>query len=161
MSASIRYEIGDATAPEGDGRKIIVHVCNDIGGWGAGFVVALSKRWSEPERAYRAWFRGGESKGFRLGATQFVQVQPDLWVANIIGQRDIKRGPKGAAPIRYDAVREGLASVRQRAVELSASVHMPRIGCGLAGGDWSIVSAIIDEELCAHEINVRVYDLAR
>jgi hypothetical protein len=27
----IRYVEGDATAPEGDGRKIIVHVCNDVG----------------------------------------------------------------------------------------------------------------------------------
>ena len=55
---SLNFIIGDATQPVGEGTKIIVHVCNDIGGWGRGFVVALSKRWPEPERRYRAWSRG-------------------------------------------------------------------------------------------------------
>lgn len=34
--ASITYRKGDATAPIGDGAKIICHVCNDVGGWGKG-----------------------------------------------------------------------------------------------------------------------------
>ena len=42
---NINYVIGDATQPIGDGAKIIVHVCNDIGGWGRGFVLALTKKW--------------------------------------------------------------------------------------------------------------------
>ena len=33
---SIIYTQGDATQPIGEGTKIIVHVCNDIGGWGRG-----------------------------------------------------------------------------------------------------------------------------
>ena len=33
----INYLKGDATVPLGDGPKIIVHVCNDIGEWGKGF----------------------------------------------------------------------------------------------------------------------------
>lgn len=43
---SIAYRVGDATQPVGDGPKILVHVCNDIGAWGRGFVVALSRRWA-------------------------------------------------------------------------------------------------------------------
>ena len=43
----IRYVTGDATRPEGEGPKIIVHICNDIGAWGRGFVLALSKRFKE------------------------------------------------------------------------------------------------------------------
>src|SRR4029077_8760714 len=35
-------------------------VCNDAGGWGKGFVIAVSRRWPEPERRYRAWHRGEE-----------------------------------------------------------------------------------------------------
>src|SRR5205823_6841477 len=53
--AGITYLKGDATCPQAKGVKIICHVCNDIGGWGKGFVLALSKRWSEPEAAYRKW----------------------------------------------------------------------------------------------------------
>jgi hypothetical protein len=48
---------GDATAPQGTGPKVIAHVCDDMGGWGKGFVVALSKRWPEPEAAYQRWHR--------------------------------------------------------------------------------------------------------
>lgn len=44
----INYTTGDATQPTGAGPKIIVHICNDIGGWGRGFVVAISNRWSTP-----------------------------------------------------------------------------------------------------------------
>lgn len=49
----ITYVRGDATAPRGEGVKLIVHCCNDPGGWGRGFVLALSRRWPEPEAAYR------------------------------------------------------------------------------------------------------------
>ncbi|MEO1228615.1 MAG: hypothetical protein AAFZ18_06900 [Myxococcota bacterium] len=47
-----------ATAPVGEGPKVIVHICNDTGGWGRGFVVGLSKRWSAPEAVYRRWKKG-------------------------------------------------------------------------------------------------------
>jgi O-acetyl-ADP-ribose deacetylase (regulator of RNase III) len=46
---AINYIKGDATAPISKGEKIICHICNDIGGWGKGFVLAISKRWKEPE----------------------------------------------------------------------------------------------------------------
>ena len=45
----IIYLKGDATKPEGLGTKIIAHVCNDVGLWGKGFVLAVSKRWKFPE----------------------------------------------------------------------------------------------------------------
>ncbi len=55
---AIEYVSGDATRPVGDGCKVIVHICNDRGGWGKGFVLALSKRWKQPEAAYRNWYSG-------------------------------------------------------------------------------------------------------
>jgi O-acetyl-ADP-ribose deacetylase (regulator of RNase III) len=152
----IEYVTGDATRPRGDGPKIIVHVCNDAGGWGLGFVVALSRRWPSPERAYRAWHRDGA--GFALGATQFVAVEPGLWVANLVGQHGM-RPSGGKPPIRYDAVRAGLTEVAAKAAELGASVHMPRIGAGLAGGRWEEIERIVADELTARDIPVTVYDL--
>src|SRR5215472_17179074 len=106
----INYVVGDATQPVGAGPKIIVHICNDVGGWGRGFVMALSKRWREPEARYRAWHRGEEDTPFTLGEVQLVQVAHGLWVANLIGQRDI-HPTDGVPPIRYEAVRQGLRRV--------------------------------------------------
>src|SRR5437588_621477 len=97
---AITYVRGDATNPLGAGHKIIVHCCNDRGGWGKGFVLALSRRWRQPEEEYRRWYNEGE--GFVLGAVQLVQVEPFIQVANLIGQHGIKTGSKGP-PIRYEA----------------------------------------------------------
>lgn len=152
----IKYIKGDATEPVSDGPKILVHVCNDIGGWGKGFVLAISRRWPGPEREYRKWAKEGTD--FELGKVQFVRVKPDLWVANLIGQHKIRRQKGQAPPIRYEAIREGLIRVAEKAVELEASIHMPRIGCGLAGGKWDRIEPMIQETLLELGVSVTVYD---
>jgi O-acetyl-ADP-ribose deacetylase (regulator of RNase III) len=157
MAEAIRYVIGDATRPDATGNKVIVHVCNDVGGWGRGFVMALSQRWPNPEAQYRAWHKSRDD--FKLGAVQFVQVENDLWVANLVGQRGLKP-VGGVAPIRYDAVREGLSKLAAFARERGASVHMPRIGCGLAGGKWDQMEPVIVDTLSEQGIEVTVYDFA-
>lgn len=156
---SIEYVRGDVTAPQETGKnQVIVHICNDIGGWGLGFVLALSKRWEAPELAYRQWFEaGGKKKYLPLGAVQLVQVEEEIWVANVIGQHKIE-AEKGIAPIRYEALREGLRRLARKAMVLRASVHMPRIGCGLAGGNWEKVGPIVEEQLTRKNIEVKVYD---
>ena len=145
-----------------------------MGAWGRGFVLALSRRGSQPERAYRAWHRNHETPvivnladttisvpvTFALGEAQLVAVEPQgLYVANIIGQEGVRRDGRERSPVRYDAIRLGLERVRFFAIELGASVHMPRIGAGLAGGRWNVVEAIVRDELATHDISVTIYDL--
>ncbi|MEV4945331.1 macro domain-containing protein [Streptomyces sp. NPDC053755] len=154
----ITYIQGDATAPQGKGVKIIAHVCNDLGGWGKGFVRAVSRRWPEPEAAYRRWHRDRAGNDFALGAVQFVQVGPYLWVANMVGQRGMRTGRSTGVPVRYEAIDTALGRVADRALELGASVHMPRIGCGLAGGKWSRIEPLITERLVGRGTAVTVYD---
>ncbi|MFB6810264.1 macro domain-containing protein [Streptomyces sp. NPDC056387] len=155
----LRIIAGDATSPQAKGPKIIAHVCNDIGGWGKGFVLALSKRWPEPEREFRAWHRRRSGNDFGLGAVQLVRVREDVWVANMVGQRGIRTG-SGGPPIRYDAVERCLTALAGHALERGASVHMPRIGCGLAGGKWSRIEPLVTGTLCARDVAVTVYDFA-
>jgi O-acetyl-ADP-ribose deacetylase (regulator of RNase III) len=155
--SSIEYVVGDATQPLGDGPRIIVHICNDLGRWGKGFVLAISKRWSQPEHAYKDWAANRQDTGFELGQVQFVEVEPRLWVANLVGQHNIR--PQETTPIRYEWVRAGLRHVAEFARKHNASLHMPRIGCGLAGGDWESISQIIEAEISAHDIDVTVYDI--
>jgi O-acetyl-ADP-ribose deacetylase (regulator of RNase III) len=146
----INYVIGDATAPEAEGMKIIVHVCNDIGAWGAGFVLALSKKWKKPEEQYRA------KQYYRLGDVDLVFVGDNIMVANMIGQHCIGRDEDGFAPVRYSAIAEGLKWINKRAVNLEASLHCPRFGSDLAGGDWDVIERLIRE--CT-TVPVTVYDL--
>lgn len=156
MSKQISYLKGDATNPMISGNKIIVHICNDIGAWGKGFVLAVSKRWSEPEKEYKKWHKDGIN--FELGEVQFVQVFDDIYVANMIGQRDIRKGKSGP-PIRYEAVDKCLEKVGEKALELGATVHMPRIGCGLAGGKWEEIEKLINKNICSRNVDVYVYDI--
>jgi len=148
---------GDATSPQAKGPKIIAHVCNDLGGWGKGFVLAISRRWPEPELDYRSWHRHRASNDFGLGATRLVQVRPDIWVANMVGQHGMRAG-SGGPPVRYEAIGKCLATVAGEAARLSASVHMPRIGCGLAGGKWERIEPLLEATLVAGDVPTTVYD---
>src|SRR5690242_13902921 len=94
------YLIGDATALSGRGPGVIAHVCNDSGGWGKGFVLAINRRWAEPEAAYRSWARSGQE--FGLGMVQLVRVDDHLRVANMVAQHGYVSRANPVA-IRYDA----------------------------------------------------------
>jgi len=151
----IQYITGDATAPIGDGNKIIAHVCNDIGAWGAGFVLAISKRWPQPKAEY---LKEKSLRSLTLGTVSVIQVEPRIWVANMIAQRGI-RTQDGEPPIRYAVLRQCLGLLAAEAQKLQATVHMPRIGCGLAGGKWEAVEPLIQVAIPGTE--VFVYDLPR
>lgn len=154
---AISYVKGDATKPQGKSPRIIVHCVNDLGAWGAGFVVALSRRWSEPEAAYVDAIHKGK---LELGKVQFVTVvdenDEEIIVANLVGQKGLM-GPANPMPVRYAAMKSGLQLVALRAKKLSASIHMPRMGCGLAGGSWEKMEPIVEETLKG--LDVTVYDL--
>lgn len=172
----INYLVGDACEPQGEGPKIIAHVCNDIGGWGRGFVLSLSRKWPQPERVYRRWYRYQENMvidpelsaqtigiPLKLGEVVFVYVHDakdptqSTHVANMIGQHGVMV-QDGIPPIRYDALERCLEHVATVAQRLNASVHMPRIGCGLAGGKWTEIEPIIDRALVRKGIPTYVYD---
>jgi O-acetyl-ADP-ribose deacetylase (regulator of RNase III) len=161
--ANINYLTGDATAPVMR-PAVICHVCNDKGDWGKGFVLALSRKWKEPEKEYRLWWlkwhRGlplpSTEMGFGLGRTQFVRVEDDIMVANMVAQHGIGV-KKGVIPLRYTALRECLTDLYGSVSQMpkAYTVHMPRIGCGLAGGDWDEVVGILEDVIT---VDTYVYD---
>jgi hypothetical protein len=53
-----------------------------------------------------------------------------------------------------------LGLVRDRTLRLRATVHTPRLGCGLAGGRREMIEPLVTEELERHGVEVTVYDLA-
>jgi O-acetyl-ADP-ribose deacetylase (regulator of RNase III) len=162
----IRYVRGDATHPlETDNLKVVAHICNDVGKWGRGFVVSLSTRWKEPEKEYRRWHSLGSIDGndFKLGNVQFVKVEPHIVVCNMIAQHDI-RTINNIPPIRYAALESCLSKLKDYVVssgfdDWDRSVHMPKIGAGLAGGDWNKIENIISTKMCDsyQKNNVDVY----
>jgi O-acetyl-ADP-ribose deacetylase (regulator of RNase III) len=156
----IRYVRGDATEPWlNDGANIIAHVCNNAGGWGkyGGFTSSLSKRWSQPEIDYRTRFSKGN---ILLGQAYLIEIGPSLFVANLIAQ-DKYRNRTNLHPLDNDALSKCLRSLTNHLVKTfdDSTVHMPRIGCGLGGGEWEEVRPIIESTLSDADIPVIIYDL--
>jgi O-acetyl-ADP-ribose deacetylase (regulator of RNase III) len=151
----IHYRVGDATQPGASGEQIaqgpwvIAHVCNDANRWGAGFTHAISARWIEPAKLYRA------QRDHVLGSVLFAKVTANGTVANMIAQQGY--GRDGRRYLRYDALETCLITVAAHAHRTRATVHCPRIGCGLAGGDWADVEPILMR--ATRGLDVFVYDL--
>jgi O-acetyl-ADP-ribose deacetylase (regulator of RNase III) len=164
---TISYVTGDATDPQGDGLKVIAHVCNDEGKWGSGFVIALSRRDPLPGNLYRMWHRDGsytrsDLRRFPFGLGQYQLVAyatPQVWVANMIAQRGVRHNSSAPRAVQYGALTNCLEALAEEAAVMNASVHMPRIGCGLGGGTWDEVEPIIQNTLISCGISVTVYDL--
>ena len=145
------YKIGDATRPPGDGKKIIAHICNNIGKWGKGFVLAVSLHWPKVRTTYLSMFDDKQTPA--LGTVQIVTASKNIFVANMIAQEGIY--PKnGLPPIRYEALYTCLKKLNTFAKEHNATIHMPKIGCGLAGGSWDRVEEIILKTLKDVEVTV-------
>lgn len=161
----IHYEKGDATAVQ---QGIIAHIVNDQGGWGAGFVTAISDRWPEPEARYREWKRFGSlydgQLPFERGEVLFVQVTPwgpvpSLVVANMLAQRGIKERTVEGDLVDYAALGRCLRTVRDAAFVRRTEVHMPRIGCGLAGSTWERILPYVERVFGTGPVFCTVWDL--
>jgi O-acetyl-ADP-ribose deacetylase (regulator of RNase III) len=165
----INYLIGDATNPQG-GVRCILHVCNDVGGWGRGFVLALSAKWKEPEQNYRMWAKTELSykeltllpsckPNFKLGEIQVVKVEEELFVINMIAQHGIYP-ENGIPPARLDALESCLNKVYNLIKDQpNTTIHMPRICAGLGGLNWEDIEPVIIRTLTDKNVEVNVYDL--
>jgi O-acetyl-ADP-ribose deacetylase (regulator of RNase III) len=130
-------------------RGVIVQQVNCRGAMGRGLALAIRQKWPNVYSEYRKMFSAGELK---LGSVQFVKVAPELYVCNLAGQdRWGTNSPKtdlGAYSLAWPIV-------SLEAEKVGLPVYAPwMFGCGLAGGDWSVVQPMI-EALCPEVIWAR------
>lgn len=148
---------GDATQPRGSGPRLIAHIVNDKGlTWGAGFALAVRKKWPTVQAEFRRWALE-HRREFTLGTMHLAQLAGDIRIAHMIAQHGY--GPSPRPRIRYAALRACLGTVADEALRSGATVHMPRIGTGQAGGSWWVISELVDEALSRRGVSVTVYDL--
>lgn len=150
--ADITYVIGDATEPVSR-PAIILHSCNDVGAWGAGFVLALSRKWAQPEQTYR-------QMKHELGQQAICQVEPDIFVINAILQHGVDERRYTSILHMEDClmvINDNL--LRNWPLGEIPSIHMPRIGCGLGRLTWDQVYWAVYYGLEGQK--VFVYDLTQ
>jgi hypothetical protein len=123
--------------------------------WGAGFTHALDQIDSGPRLAFLELTKQHHRyKDQLLGQIQLTPFGLHF-VANMIAQSGV-RSKYNPTPIRYDALADCLQKV-STSVPLTKTIVGPRFGAGLAGGDWSVISKLINQYLPKHTINI--YDL--
>ena len=158
----LKYIVGDATNPVGNGAKIIAHIVNDAGKFGAGFSGQLSRKFPVVGSRYHNWFAGlGHEPPFWPGTIQLIEADKDnrIYVANMLAQSGVKYSTTKRDLVMYDMLRNCLSIVGIMSQGIDATVHMPMIGTGLAGGDWNKIEFIINEELVGQGIPTTVYTL--
>jgi O-acetyl-ADP-ribose deacetylase (regulator of RNase III) len=157
----IQEILGDVTEVDISENEIVMipHCCNDIGGWGAGVVMAISKKWENPEKSYKNWaeegtyYQFGRDVPFQLGNVQYAVAEKRnggmIIVCNMIGQRGVI-SKNNRAPVRYDALEACINDVRLVSEKLGTTlnktprIQCPKFGAGLAGGDWSVIIKTIE-----------------
>jgi hypothetical protein len=147
---------GDATKPRGSGNRILAFVVNDKAArWGAGFGLVVRKKWQHVQDEFVSWVEE-HPDDFLLGNIHLTQIEDNLMAAQLIGQHGYGDSPKPR--IRYKALNECLEKLATVAKKEGASVHMPRIGSGQAGGHWPIIFEMIDDLLSKRGIEVVIYE---
>jgi O-acetyl-ADP-ribose deacetylase (regulator of RNase III) len=148
---------GDATKPRGTAARLIAQIVNDKAiTWGKGFSVAVRKAWPHAQKEFTQWVFGNRQE-FKLGNIHTVRLEDSIELVSLVAQHGY--GPSLFPRIQYSSLEACLSKLALQAKRTGASVHMPRIGCGEAKGDWNIVSELIDETLCRQGIPITVYDL--
>jgi len=142
---------------------IIPHICNDVGGWGKGFVVPLAERFPRCKEEYLRWFENKfdieRTILFGLSKVQFVHVGKNITVANMVAQRGLI-GEDNPHPIKYAALTGAMGSVAYTCTMIpNCQIHTVKFGAGLAGGNWDYIEALINELWIDSGCAVTVYYL--
>lgn len=147
-NSTIKYLEGDLFENiKNINEKIIIpHVCNNVGAWGSGFVVPLGKNFPKARESYLKYRHS-------LGTIQAVKINEKVSVVNMIAQRGIF----GRVKISYQALEECLDKTGLLARLNHASIHAPKFGSGIAGGDWKVIESMILDRWVGLDVNIYVF----
>lgn len=160
-----KYQIikGDVTNPIGEGVKIIPHIISDIGVCGAGVAKAIVKKW--PNVLLDIGIVKN-SKEWGLGTAIKTDCEKDIVVVSMVAQEGL-RTRNNRNPIKYVALVKCMERIQMMInpdipgliPNFCSSIHCPKFGSGLAGGNWDFIETLIKEIWIDNGIDVTVYDL--
>ena len=120
---------------------VIVHGCNCLCTMDAGIAKAIKSTFPEALAADRSTECGDRSK---LGSYSTATVQRNGHTISIINAYTQFHYKGQGILLNYDALRQVFRSLNSEYA--GKRVGIPKIGAGLAGGDWNLIQEIIEEE---------------
>jgi O-acetyl-ADP-ribose deacetylase (regulator of RNase III) len=137
----IKYIDGDLVR-DAENYDVIVHCCNCFCTMGAGIAPQIKNKFPEAYAVDCATVSGDKDK---LGTISYTTSTRKPIVVNLYGQYGYNGRTHGAIDVEYDAIRSGMKLIKEKFS--GKFIGMPKLGAGLAGGDWNIIEKIIQEEL--------------
>jgi len=147
------------TTKQGDllqaSEDAIGHGCNSMKTMGAGVAAALRKKWPAVYQADVEFDDFHEEE--KIGHFSTIKVDGKQ-VYNIYTQVGYK--PRTQDHFEYDGFRDGLAEVfKDMKSHGLKTLALPKIGAGLAGGDWTRIEQTIREVSDLAGVDVTIYEL--
>jgi O-acetyl-ADP-ribose deacetylase (regulator of RNase III) len=131
---------------------VIVHGCNCFCTMGAGVALAIQEEFPE---AYAADLVTNKSDRKKLGDFSFATVKRNEHDITIVNGYTQFHFHGESVLVDYDAVQRLFKKVKQQFS--GKRIGYPKIGAGLAGGDWERISQIIEQELADEDHCLVVY----
>jgi O-acetyl-ADP-ribose deacetylase (regulator of RNase III) len=130
-----------------DGRfDVIVHGCNCMCQMGKGIALTIKNQFPEAYEADKQTARGDRGKLGTFTTARIERGDANFVVVNAYTQFDYR--PPGPN-VDYDAIAAAMREVKRQFA--GKRIGYPKIGAGLAGGDWPRIAAIIDRELAGED----------
>lgn len=141
--AQMEIITGDLLALALGGRfDVIVHGCNCQCAMGKGIALSIKQQFPE---AYGADLRTAKGDRAKLGTISVAEIDRAPIRFSVVNAYTQFHWRGEGVLADYDAIRSAFRLIRQRFA--GRRIGYPKIGAGLAKGDWPTISAIIDEEL--------------
>lgn len=137
-------------------ENMIVHQVNCQGKMGSGVALAIRKAFPRAYVDYKDVWIAANSPEDLLGTVCISHISPEKHVAHLFGQ--LYYGYDGKRYTSYDALYDGLISVREEAEKNGFSVAIPYgIGSARGGADWDIVYAMINKIFEGYDVTLYKY----
>lgn len=134
---------GDLLSLARQGRfDVIVHGCNCMGSMGAGIALAIATQFPQALAADLATAKGDRRK---LGTYSAATVPIASGTLTIVNAYTQYHWQGAGVLLDYAALARVMRAVARDFA--GRRIGYPRIGAGLAGGDWPRIAAIIDTAL--------------
>jgi O-acetyl-ADP-ribose deacetylase (regulator of RNase III) len=144
---------GDLITLAMEGRfDVIVHGCNCFCTMGAGIARAIQNEFPEAYAADLVTIKGDRNK---LGDFSFATVKHNEHEITIVNGYTQFHFHGQSVLVDYDAIERVFKKVQQK--YSGKRIGYPKIGAGLAGGDWERISRIIDQELAGENHSLVIY----
>jgi len=155
--------VGDLLELADDGQfDIIVHGCNCQHIMGGGIAKFIRQRWPGVYEVDCQTIKGDATKLGTFSVALLIpknkEWTPFFRVLNAYTQFNPGDDEDGNPPIDYEAVRKAFRQVKLQYGGQGHTFGIPKIGAGLAGGDWEILAAIIEDEMAGEDLTLVVLE---